>query len=55
MIVMMFVCNDRRIMKEHTNGWLVNVLATLTIVLMSAGTLYSAGRFVAHHLGHLAL
>ena len=50
MIVMMIVCNDRRIMKEHTNGWVLNSLATLAILLMGAGMIYSAVGFVTDHL-----
>jgi Mn2+/Fe2+ NRAMP family transporter len=49
MIVMMIVCNDRSIMKEHTNDWVLNSLATVTILLMGAGAIYSAVGFVMDH------
>lgn len=49
MIIMMFVCNDHRIMKEHTNGWIINSLATVAILVMGSGTIYSAVRFAVDH------
>lgn len=39
LILLMFVANNRRIMRNHTNGWKLNVLGWLSAALMTAAAL----------------
>jgi Mn2+/Fe2+ NRAMP family transporter len=34
-VVLLFICNNRRIVGRNTNGWLSNTLGWLTVTLMS--------------------
>lgn len=40
--LILVVCNDRRIMGEHANGWLANTLGVATAVVMTAAALMVA-------------
>jgi Mn2+/Fe2+ NRAMP family transporter len=35
-VIVMLVCNNRELMGEHRNGWLLNVLGGVTAVVMTA-------------------
>ncbi|MCW5900759.1 MAG: divalent metal cation transporter [Flavobacteriales bacterium] len=37
--VILFICNDRRVMGEHVNGWRQNVVGGITLVAMSTAAI----------------
>lgn len=38
-VIILFVCNNRRVMGEHTNGKLLNMLGIIAAVVMSAAAI----------------
>jgi Mn2+/Fe2+ NRAMP family transporter len=38
-IIILFVCNNKRVMREHTNGKLLNILGILAALVMSVAAI----------------
>lgn len=38
-IIILFICNNRRVMGEHTNGKTLNILGTIAALVMSAAAI----------------
>ncbi len=51
LVILMLITNNHKIMGKRTNGWIVNTLGVITLVLMGGATLWLALWFAKSRLG----
>ncbi len=48
LIILMFICNNRKIIKDRMNGWAANILGTISVILMGGCVGFMLYAMVVH-------